>query len=140
MNVVVRRKWFTASSTISEVWINGELFGYGLEPVRLADTSSVKPRAIPCGSYALVMAFSPRFKRTMPHVTQVPGFDGVLVHWGNYPKDTEACLLIGKDRGPQPDFIGNSRLAFAEFVDKMEPESTITYVDEFPTASQQFSA
>lgn len=46
----------------------------------------------------------------MPHVIPVPGFEGILLHWGNSPADTEGCLLVGQKR--DVDYIANSRAIF----------------------------
>lgn len=108
--------------------LGGQRFCYTLEPPEASE--SVKPRAIPLGTYDLTIRYSPRFKRTMPHVENVPGFEGVLMHWGNYPKDTDACLLVGYET--MPNFVGQSLKAFDDLFLKLsdadEPH-TITYTE-----------
>lgn len=66
--------------------------------------------AIPRGTYPVVLDFSHRFKRTLPHVLGVPGFDGIRIHPGNTAADTHGCLLVGKHRVPAG--ITDSRVAF----------------------------
>ena len=53
---------------------------------------------------------SPRFRRQLPLLVGVPGFEGIRIHPGNYPSDTEGCLLPGQSR--LPDAVMGSRLAF----------------------------
>ncbi len=54
----------------------------------------------------------------MPHVDNVPGFEGIEIHPGNKPEDTEGCLLVGKML--LPDFIGNSREVFDQLFDRLQ--------------------
>ena len=60
--------------------------------------------AIPRGTYRIEVRVSPSFKDRwyakpyggkFPYLCDVPGFDGVLIHPGNTPADTKACLLPG---------------------------------------------
>ena len=51
--------------------------------------------AIPIGRYEIKLTMSPRFKRVLPLLMNVKGFEGVRIHPGNKPEDTEGCLLVG---------------------------------------------
>lgn len=57
--------------------------------------------AIPTGKYDVILTFSPRFKRVLPLLLSVKGYEGVRIHAGNTAEDTEGCLLVGenKERG-----------------------------------------
>jgi len=53
--------------------------------------------AIPCGLYDVTIDFSNRFKKNMLHILDVPGFEGVRIHGGNTPENTEGCPLAAME-------------------------------------------
>lgn len=68
--------------------------------------------AIPAGRYRVLITPSPRFKRDLPLLVDVPNFSGVRIHPGNTAADTEGCILVGAERGADGKSIGRSRVAF----------------------------
>ncbi len=109
LNLRVVRSIFTEKSAVGELFIDGKVFCYTLEPPK----REAKPRCIPVGLYDVTVRYSEKHKRLMPHVESVPGFEGIEIHPGNYPKDTEGCLLVGATYAPDiADFIGNSTATF----------------------------
>ena len=58
--------------------------------------------AIPEGRYAVVISFSPKFKQWLPILLGDEAFkkqwSGIRIHAGNTAKDTEGCILVGKNR------------------------------------------
>tara|TARA_R110002020_G_scaffold395804_1_gene605835 strand:+ start:627 stop:1124 length:498 start_codon:yes stop_codon:yes gene_type:complete len=82
---------------------------------------------IPAGSYEIKIRkvggfhkkYSDRFgkmHRGMLHVTDVPGFDYILIHCGNTDEHTAGCLLVGDSQEnnqiKKDGFIGRSTQAY----------------------------
>lgn len=72
--------------------------------------------AIPEGEYAIVLDYSVRFKRILPHILkpnleELDNFKGVRIHTGNFVGDTDGCILVGEWDG-KSDFIVKSRDTF----------------------------
>ena len=49
---------------------------------------------IPVGIYAISVTWSPRFKRMLPLVEQVPGRSGIRFHRGTKPEHSKGCILV----------------------------------------------
>ena len=61
----------------------------------------------------------------MPHILDVPDFTGVRIHAGNTSADTDGCILLGSTWAGK-DFIGNSKIAYKKFFDKLKKAKTAT--------------
>jgi Family of unknown function (DUF5675) len=108
----VERKWFSDKSTIGELTADGVFQCFTLEdvvradptpdtPVTVADVAAVKvpgKTAIPPGRYRVIVTRSERFKRDLPLLQAVPGFEGIRIHAGNSDANTEGCILVGQER------------------------------------------
>ena len=125
MDIIVQRKWLTTNSTCGEMFIDNMFFAYTLEPRH--DQAKGKPFAIPPGEYQIQFLPSHHFECTTPHVMNVEGFTEIEIHWGNYPKDTDGCTLVGQNH--MIDFVGNSKLMFNKLMAKLRAPVTITYKD-----------
>jgi hypothetical protein len=102
---------------------------YGLEPPKLDPPA--KPRCIPPGSYDVRNLYSNKHNRILPHIMNVPGFNEIEIHIGNYPHDTLGCLLVGRTRSK--DFIAGSAESFDELYTltlQSNDPMTITFVEE----------
>lgn len=105
MNLKLKRIAFRDTYTIGKLYVDGEYFCDTLEPTNRDlnkngkfDNGEKKIKgktAIPFGTYEIVWAYSPRFKKYTPRLMNVPQFDGILIHSGNTSKDTEGCVLVG---------------------------------------------
>jgi hypothetical protein len=134
MDIVLKRDTFTKKSTIGTLSINGVFECYILEDVDrgLKDTMSLDEinkikvhgeTAIPYGVYKVVVTKSMRFSAMKGHDVYLPlllnvkGFEGIRIHCGNKPEDTEGCQLTGRIVGK--DTISESTLAFIQLNDKI---------------------
>lgn len=100
MEIEVKRLWKKTDYTVGRMYVNGIFFSNTLEDaVRdIADDGTGKvygKTAIPAGRYKVVYCYSPKFKRRMPRLLDVPHFDGILIHAGNTAADTLGCILVG---------------------------------------------
>jgi hypothetical protein len=128
MELKVQRQEYDDQSTRGEMLIDSQHFAWTLEPRK--DQSQGKPYAIPAGTYQVLTSWSQHFSMVIPVVVNVPGFNGVEIHPGNYPVDTHGCCLVGYTESK--DFVGQSRQAFEDLMDRLNgtTENTITYVDK----------
>ena len=132
MELVLVRSTKTEQSTISELYVNGAYECFILEDVDrglthampLSEIQAKKVHgktAIPIGRYEIAITFSNRFKKYLPLLLSVPGYDGIRIHPGNTAVDTEGCLLPGDTRNP--DMVLNSKKAFTALFDKLQTAS-----------------
>ena len=98
-----------SSYTIGRLYIDGKYFCDTIEDkdrglnnkMSASDIQKVKvygETAIPTGTYQVVITYSNRFKRNMPLLINVPGFAGIRIHTGNTAKDTDGCIIVGKNK------------------------------------------
>lgn len=116
MKLRLERFEFGTNYTIGDLFIEDLHQCMTLE--RGTKETSRKP-AIPKGIYKIVLDMSTRFKCIMPHLLDVPGYEGIRIHSGNNDKDTEGCILVGKSWSGG-NWISNSRNALAELMFKFQ--------------------
>ena len=49
---------------------------------------------IPDGTYPVSVTFSPRFKRMLPLIGNVPGRSGIRIHRGTKAEHSKGCILV----------------------------------------------
>lgn len=55
--------------------------------------------AIPYGTYHIRVTYSPKFKRDMVAIQNVPHFTGIRMHWGRTAEQSGGCPLVGEKSG-----------------------------------------
>lgn len=122
MELLLKRTEKNSINTIGDLSINGTWFSNILEDVdrglyskmSAEEISKLKiygKTAIPTGKYKIVVSYSPRFKKMLPLLLNVPGYAGIRIHPGNTETDTEGCLLPGLKKNKM---VVNSRSTYSK--------------------------
>lgn len=109
MNITLNRIAKKSKYTIGKLYIDGEYFCDTIEDTdrgltqtmtdaQIKSKKAYGQTAIPTGTYKVIISYSNKFKRQMPLLLNVPGFLGIRIHSGNTEKDTEGCLIVGKNK------------------------------------------
>ena len=108
MKLRLERKYFKETYTIGNLYINGSFFSNTLEDKNRdvnknekfdnGETKIYGETCIPFGTYKIILTMSPKFKRELPRLLNVPSFEGVLIHRGNTAKDSAGCILVGENK------------------------------------------
>lgn len=117
MKLELVRKTCSDLSTIGKLYIDGACECATLED-RVREVKVMGETAIPQGIYPVKITYSPRFKKDLPLLLNVPGFEGIRIHSGNSHKDSEGCILVGQIAGQ--DIIWQSRAAFDALFKKLK--------------------
>ena len=109
MIVTLRRIAFKETYTIGKLYVDGiyvcdtvEDKDRGLDDSMTVDEIKKKKvygeTAIPYGTYKVSITYSPKFKKNLPLVEGVKGFEGIRIHSGNTAKDSLGCIIVGKNK------------------------------------------
>lgn len=121
MELTLNRIFLGSSATIGELLINDKHLCDTLEDrVRPEGEKVYGKTAIPEGKYEIELTHSPRFKKILPEILNVPNFSGIRIHTGNSSKDTEGCIIVGTWDGEKEDWAGSSKIAFDELMTLLE--------------------
>lgn len=80
---------------------------------------------IPPGTYEAVRYLSPKRGYELFRLINVHGRDFIEIHIGNFPRDTEGCILLGTTVSGLAAIAG-SRAAFDLFMKRLEGVSKFT--------------
>ena len=136
----LKRIYTCNTYTIGKLYINGE---YVCDTIEDADRGlrsdmplkEIKAKkvygetAVPTGTYEITMdvksskysdfnrySWAKPYNGYLPRLLDVPGFDGVLIHVGNYAKDSLGCILVGLNKAK--GCVSDSTITFNLLMDK----------------------
>ena len=112
MIVNVKRTFKGSEYTIGKLYIDGHYLCDTLEDTVRKGVKIVGKTAIPAGKYKVKKTMSPRFKKILPEILNVPGFSGVRIHAGNTAADTDGCLLLGLNKAKGQVLESQTTMAF----------------------------
>ena len=62
---------------------------------------------IPAGTYPLNRTWSPKFKKLLPIIEEVPEREGIRIHTGTKPEHSTGCVLVGAMAAANLDIMFN---------------------------------
>ena len=95
---------------ISKLYIDGKEECYILEN---------PDKAIPAGTYEITIQYSPGFKRYHLELIGIKDRNNILIHTGNWYRNSKGCLITGKTKGKIIKYVGQSRIAYYSLVAKI---------------------
>lgn len=72
---------------------------------------------IPAGTYRCVLSMSPRFRRMLYEVQNVPNRAGIRIHVANWASELHGCIAVGLVHGP--DMVLKSTIAMQRMNDQL---------------------
>ena len=150
MELLLRRIARRDTYTIGHLYIDGKYFcdtiedkdrglRQDMQPSVIRATKRKGVTAIPTGRYRVTLDVrSPKFSQKkyeknygfcdgyLPRLINVPGFDGVLIHVGNTARDTEGCLLVGKNT--RVGKVLESRVTFVKLYERLKGAEGSIYI------------
>ena len=132
MKIKVIRTEYTDTYTKGVMLVDGHYFGYTLEDRVRSGPKVYGETAISAGIYQIVVTLSPRFKRFMPLLLNVPQFEGIRVHAGNTSKNTEGCILVAGSSKVGDWIFGSLEKKLTKLIqdaEKRKEKCTIEIVD-----------
>jgi len=109
MIITLRRIAMKDTYTIGKLYIDGVYFCETVEDKDRGlddsmEESEIRKKkvygetAIPLGTYKVEITYSPKFKKNLPLLYNVKGFEGIRIHSGNTAKDSLGCIIVGKNK------------------------------------------
>ena len=81
---------------------------------------------IPEGTYKVERTWSPKFKKFLPEVLDVPERSGIRIHRGTIPEHSKGCILLDMNGMSRLDIMFNQEEKIYE-----NEEVTLCIIDDF---------
>lgn len=121
MELTLNRIFLGSSATIGELLVNDKHLCDTLEDrVRPEGEKVYGKTAIPEGTYEVKLTHSPRFKKILPEILNVPNFSGIRIHSLNKAEESEGCIGVGEWNGKDTNWISNSRKTFNKLMSLLQ--------------------
>lgn len=134
MKIFLERQWKNCRREdgtvycIGKLYINGEFFCNTIEDedrglMQDMSLNEIRERkvygltAIPTGIYRVSISYSPRFKRSLPMIHDVPGYVGIRIHSGNTERDSLGCVIVGENK--EKGKVLNSKVTMNNLMEKL---------------------
>ena len=128
MEIRVIRQARKGFPTMGQLFIDEEFFCYTLEDEdrgivqgmslkRVKELKKYGDTCIGYGKYKVILTNSVKFKRVLPLLMNVTGFEGIRIHRGNTKEHTLGCILVGY--GIEDNTITHSRQCEIDLVKKL---------------------
>ena len=106
--LTLNRIFYAPTYTIGKLYVNGVYWCDTVEDKCRDDNKNGKfdngevkimhKTAIPPGRYEVIVNMSPRFKRMLPRLLNVPHFEGILIHNGSNADSSSGCIIVGENK------------------------------------------
>lgn len=127
MKLTLQRYLFTEDYTMGLLFIDGVYFCDTIEDKYrgqdLKKTKVMHETCIPYGVYDVKITYSPKYKKNMPQILDVPYFTGVRIYAGNKATDISGCVCVGvkSDNGE----VAQSRKTYNALLKRLETSNNI---------------
>jgi len=118
-NLCLKRCIFSNKDTIGQLYLNDKFECYTLED-SIMEYKIYGETAIPYGDYEIKIIYSPKFKRKLPLLLDVPGFSEVHISSRNTIHDIEGYILVGQTIDKKTFQLRQSRAAFIQLFAKLQ--------------------
>jgi hypothetical protein len=119
MNLRLLREPSQADTTFGILLIDGFLQCYTLENSH---------KIIPLGHYPVTKYYSPKNKREVPLLENVPNRSMIEIHVANWFHELEGCIAVGNDISTRP-MLTNSNTAFSYLMTKLIFKDLVIQID-----------